>query len=554
MVETLGLLKEILLYYEKYRIKVISCFVTNIMVGVTNIVSPILLLKIFDEGIESKNIQRTLIYSSLFVAIAIVNVSTDLLYSKLSILLERNMATDLRLKLIKRLEKYNGTFFSEIDNGELYTLLYSDVERIPVIITGQFLNLIKNILTLLGLGVFLSSLNYKLLGILILFQVLIIRTQAKYNKEIEFHNEEFRDELIEKNKVAQDIVYNYIWIIGANLLEYTYKRINNSENNYNKKWRYLSLKIKKNDIVLFLLNTVMIASILAFGGIQVINGTLSMGALITFNIFSQRFCNPIIQIYKFPSDIIDAKISWNKIKKQLISEKTMVDVHTNYSLHGDIELVNVNYAYGKKEILSNCSISIPSNKSYAIIGKSGAGKSTMAKLLYRILEVNDGDILIDGHSIKTIGIENIRNQISYISQEVYIFNGTLRENLNVRNNISDEEIIETLKKVSLFTWFSRLENGLETNMGDNGIKISGGEKQRLALARAVLRSSNIIILDESTSMLDEITESKIVDLIYSIFKDKTILMITHKKALAKKLDNIIEVNNGNIKYVDKRAI
>lgn len=553
MVETVKFLNNIYLYYKDYKTKIIVCFFISMIVGATNILSPIVLLRIFDKGIENKSVKMTLIYSGVFVVIAITNSIMDYIYSKLSVSFERSMATDLRLQLVNKLGKYNGNFFSELDNGELYTLLYSDVEKIPRVITGHTLNLLRNILTLFGLSIFLSSLNYKLLIILLLFQIIIIKTQTYFNKVIERENEDFRSELIEKNKFAQEMVNNFIQIISANLLINTYKRIERSEDRYNKKWTELTVAMKKNDIVIYLLNTLMIAVILTVGGIEVIRGMLTMGALITFNIFSQRFCNPIVQIYKFPTDIIDSKISWDKINKQLLNEKEMSDINTYYDLCGDIELVRVNYSYGEKQILTDCTLRIKQNNSYAIVGKSGAGKTTMAKLIYRIIEANEGEIIIDGHNIKKIGIDNIRNQISYISQEAYILNGTLKENLSVRNDTTEEDIINTLEKVCLGPWYKKLDEGLCTNLGDNGVKLSGGEKQRIAMARALLRNSNIIIMDESTSMLDEKTELRIIDLITTVFKNKTVIMITHKKTVAKKLDNIIEVENGKVRYIDKVA-
>ncbi|MCR4568490.1 MAG: ABC transporter ATP-binding protein/permease [Pseudobutyrivibrio sp.] len=554
MVEAYSFIKSVFILYKKYIVKILVCLFLSIAVGVTNIVSPIVMLRIFEAGIEKNSIKRTLIYSGLFVLVALVNVIVDYIYGKQSATIERNMATDLRVKIIKKIEKFEGSFFSEIDNGELYTLLYSDVEKVPTVITGHFLNLVKNILTLCGLGIFMSSLNMKLLMVLLVFQVFIIITQAKYTKKLERFNDEFRDEVIRKNNLAQEMVNNFLQIIAANIIKNTYRRIKKSEENFNNKWIKLTSETKLSYSIVYALNTAMIAAILSIGGILVIRENISMGALITFNIFSQRFSTPIVQIYRFPTDIIDSKISWEKLQKKINDMETMRDYKTDYNLEGNIELKNVNYSYGRKKILSNCSLRIKPRKSYAIVGKSGVGKSTLVKLIYRILEVNEGSIVIDGYNVNQIGIDNIRSQIAYISQEVFIANGTLRENLCVSENIKDKDIIRILEKVCLGDWYYKLERGLDTNLGDNGVKISGGERQRIAMARALLRNSSIILLDEATSMLDEKTESQIIDLISKLFDGKTLIMITHKKSIAKKMDNVIEIKNGSIEFIDKYAI
>lgn len=222
----------------------------------------------------------------------------------------------------------------------------------------------------------------------------------------------------------------------------------------------------------------------------------------------------------------------------------------------NIELLNsfknVSYSYNKNNnIIEDLSFKIKSNTSIALVGESGSGKSTIVKLIMGLIKYNEGHILIDGNELSKINLSSFYNYVTYVSQETPIFDGSLRENLIFDKNIDDERILKVLKLVSLDKFYEKLENGLETELGEKGIRMSGGERQRVALARLFFDDSKIIILDESTSAMDNITEKIVVENVLKHLKNKTIIVIAHRLETIKDIDIIYVLSSSNIKEEGK---
>ena len=217
-------------------------------------------------------------------------------------------------------------------------------------------------------------------------------------------------------------------------------------------------------------------------------------------------------------------------------------------IDGKIEFKNVTYSYSdsSKNIIEDLSFTINKNSSIALVGESGSGKSTIIKLIMGLIKYKDGSILIDKNELKEINLNSFYDSVTYVSQDSPIFDGTLRENLILDKKINDEEIIKVLKLVNLDKFYERLEKGLSTELGEKGIRMSGGERQRVALARLFFDNSKIIILDEATSAMDNITEKEVMENVLTKLKDKTIIIIAHRLETIKDVDNIFVLNDGKI--------
>ena len=439
-----------------------------------------------------------------------------------------------------------GVFFNNVDNGELYTILYGDVEKIPTFLTNTVLNLIKDVLTLFGLIFFLSKLQLELLIILIVYQICIVLVQNKFKVKIEEENIKYRDSIIEKNKASHEFIFNLFSVICAKLGNKIYKTLRIKEQaNIKCNCNLISINLK-NTLVISFINALMIATILCFGGIKVVLGQLSIGALVTFNIFSQRFITPITSIYRFPTEILDYKLSWIKIKEKIIETDILDDVGEEITDIDKITFSDVSFKYSDIPILKKCGFQLKTGNMYALVGISGSGKSTIVKLILRLWDKYEGDIYINNKDIRTIKIDSLRNKMSYISQDIFLLNGTLRENLQSKGNEPDDCLIDVLYKVNLGTWFENLTKGLDTVLGENGAKISGGEKQRIVIARTILQNPQVIIFDEATSMLDEKNEENIISLIKNELKNCLIIFITHRLRSINSVDSILVLDNGRI--------
>ena len=285
-------------------------------------------------------------------------------------------------------------------------------------------------------------------------------------------------------------------------------------------------------------------------GYAVLKSNLSVGAIVTVISLLGKAYEPIAI---FNVEYVDYKLNRVTVKKYIDfldskDDKSLISGKVLKGIIGNIEFKNVSYSYNNLEnVIENLSFKINANSSIALVGESGAGKSTIIKLIMGLIKYKSGKILIDEEELSDLNLNTLYDNITYVSQEAPIFDGTLRENLIFDKKINDEQILKVLKLVCLDRFYERLENGLDTELGEKGIRISGGERQRVALARLFFDDSKMIILDEATSAMDNITEKMIMKNVIGQLKNKTLIIIAHRLETIKDVDTIYVLSNGAIK-------
>jgi ATP-binding cassette subfamily B protein len=287
-----------------------------------------------------------------------------------------------------------------------------------------------------------------------------------------------------------------------------------------------------------------------FGIMQVINGNLTLGSLMAFMTMAGFFMEPVNRLVGLQLQLQEANISMRRITEILDYKReqdgqTLNDIPT---VAGDITIKNVTFRYGnRKPVINNLTFNIPKGKKVALVGSSGSGKSTIAKLLLKYYEPEAGDILIDGVDVNEYSNESIRRAIAYVPQSIELFSKSIYDNIRVtKMNSTLDEVREAAKKADAHEFIRRLPMQYYTHLEEAGAGLSGGEKQRIAIARAFLKDSDFYILDESTSNLDFATENIIFDMIYNKFRSKSMLIIAHRLSTIKNCDTIIVLENGEI--------
>ena len=289
-------------------------------------------------------------------------------------------------------------------------------------------------------------------------------------------------------------------------------------------------------------------------GYAVLKSDLSVGAIVTVISLLGKAYEPIAI---FNVEYVDYKLNKVTVKKYIELLDIKDDEALNNGsklkeLNGNIEFKNVYYSYnGERNIISNLSFKINKNSSIALVGESGSGKSTIIKLIMGLIKYNKGNILIDNKELSGLNLNSFYDNVTYVSQEAPIFDGTLRENLIFDKKISDEEILKVLSLVCLDKFYEKLENGLDTELGEKGIRMSGGERQRVALARLFFDDSKIIILDEATSAMDNITEKFVMKNVVKQLDNKTLVVIAHRLETIKDVDKIYVLSDGIIQEEGK---
>ena len=296
------------------------------------------------------------------------------------------------------------------------------------------------------------------------------------------------------------------------------------------------------------LNSLTVAAILGYGGFKVITGELSLGGLVSFNLYSQRFIGPITQLAQYNTEIVTSMISWQRIRNLLNTPIEVIDGEENINALGNIEFKDVNFSYDdKSEVFNDLNLKFEKGKVHALVGPSGVGKTTLIHLILRLWNINSGQIDFEGHCIEDINIKDLRDQISLVSQNIFLLNDNIYNNIVLGNeNISKEHLDKILKQADIYNFINSLPDKLDTMIGENGRKVSGGEKQRISIARALLKNSSILIFDEATSMLDNETEDNIISQLLTVFKNKTIILVAHRLSTVKNADIIYVLKDGQV--------
>ncbi|KEZ93381.1 ABC transporter ATP-binding protein [Nonlabens ulvanivorans] len=299
------------------------------------------------------------------------------------------------------------------------------------------------------------------------------------------------------------------------------------------------------------LGIAVIGVLLWFGGRMVlVDGTIAGSTFITFMGLAYAILTPAKALSKASYGVKKGNAAAERVLQILHTENTIVDPTNPITIDcfkQGIDINNVTFAYEDENVLKNFSLHIPKGKSVALVGQSGSGKSTIANLLTRFYDVQEGTISMDGHDIKDLSLKSLRDQMALVTQDSILFNDTIAVNVALANkNASDEEIINALKIANAWEFVKDLPDGIHTNIGDSGGKLSGGQKQRLSIARAVLKNAPILVLDEATSALDTESERLVQDALEKVMKNRTSIVIAHRLSTIQNADNIVVMNKGEI--------
>jgi ATP-binding cassette subfamily B protein len=295
--------------------------------------------------------------------------------------------------------------------------------------------------------------------------------------------------------------------------------------------------------------TAATAAVFLYGGWMIISGSMSIGTMVAFMAYHMRLLSPIQNLMGMTSGLATARVSLGRIF-ELFDTPAEVREAPNairlYAAQGGFRLENVSIKYNRKAVLENISLQIPAGAFCAILGPSGVGKSTMADLLVRNLDPDQGHILLDGEDLKEIALADLRREVMLVDQSPYLFNTTIRENISYALPAADLVDIERAGRAAgLDELIQRLPEGYETKTGERGLALSAGERQRIALARALLRRPRVLILDEPTSALDSETEKLVASNLREALPSSTLIVITHRPALAAIADCVIEIESAN---------
>ncbi len=450
-----------------------------------------------------------------------------------------------RKELGDKLHKLPMNYFFKRDTGDLTSVMMRDYTTVNESAV-QILNVVTCFARLILAIVAFTIIDYRMAIALLISIPLSIPFVFLGKKYINKHN----DALIE----AQQNSYTHTleFLDGMQTL----RAFNKGGENFTvlrntfDELRSHSIKIEAafapiSVISRFVLNS-GIGITIGVGAYYFLNGELTPTVYIGFIVIATQMYSPLMLIYYFLSDIERIRKSSNRIK-EVFDEEVNSENANKSTNSSDITFENVRFSYGKNEVLKGINLKVEPNTITALVGLSGSGKTTITRLIARFWKVNEGEVKIGGVNVKDLAAENLQNLVSIVFQDVYLFNDTIRNNITMgKDGVSDHDIFEICKKACCYDFIKGLPNGLDTMVGEGGNTLSGGEKQRISIARALIKDAPIVMLDEATSSLDTENEFFIQQALSELVKDKTVIVIAHRLHSIANADNILVLDNGEI--------
>lgn len=463
------------------------------------------------------------------------------------------VVADVRHKIYRHLQSQSLRFYENSQTGELMSRLVNDTDKLEHLISHALPDTLVNVLMLIGVSAVLLSMNGTLMLLTLIpipFVIMAVRLFARYTRPA-FHTRQA--DLAELNANLQDN------LSGIREIQAFNQEHNESLNIWDKivKFRDSNLKALKlmatfSPLIEFTssLGTIIV---IYLGGRLAFNGNLSVADLVAFFLYLEMFYQPIRALTQAWEHTQEAVVGAERVRHLLRQEPEIKDTPASRPLpgraRGELRFENMSFHYNRGiDVLKDIDLVIPEKTMTALVGPTGVGKTTMAGLIARFYDAVEGSVKLDGQDVKDIRIEDLRRNISMVLQDVFLFNGTLEENIKFgRPDATHEEVVAAAKSANAHEFIETFPEGYQTRIGERGIKLSGGQKQRISIARALLKDAPVLILDEATSAVDTETEKLIQEALDKLMEGRTTVIIAHRLSTIQKADNIVVLEEGEIR-------
>ena len=548
----ISLLFRVIAFAKPYKKQFIIATISAIILSFLGPLRPMLINHAIDNFIIISDPENLFKITLLLIALLFTEGFIQFFYIYLSTWIGQNVILDLRRKIFKHIMSLKMKFFDKTPIGTLVTRAVSDIETIADIFSQGLLVIIAELLKLIIVLIFMFYTDWRLsLVTLLTIPVLLVAT-AWFKRNIKASFQDVRDKVSSINSFVQEHIVgmNIVQIFNREQAEFKkFKKINSEHRDAHLRSIFYYAVFFP---VVEVLSAVSIGLVVWYGGQGIISGKeITIGEIIAFIIYIQMMFRPIRQLAdRF--NILQMGIVGSERVFRVIDTDEKIENDGNIEvsdLAGDISFENVWFRYKKDQwILKDLSFSIKSGNFLALVGHTGAGKSSIIRILNRFYEIEKGNIKIDDISIKNLTLESLRNNIALVQQEVFLFSDSIFNNISLyEENISEELIIRSSKEIGIYDFIMSLPNGFNYVVGERGVTLSSGQRQLIAFLRVYVRNPKILILDEATASIDSSTEKLIQNALDKLSKNRTTIVIAHRLSTIVKADKILLLEQGKIK-------
>ncbi|WP_342985022.1 ABC transporter ATP-binding protein [Clostridium saudiense] len=543
-------LKRLTKYMKPYKNKITISVVLMLISSFVSLLGPYLIKIALDDIIPSGNLIN-LIILSLIYALSLILVSA---FMKQRILtmgeVGQDILVDMRNDLFVNLQTLPFSYYDSRPHGKILVRVVNYINSLSDLLSNGFVNLIADTVTLLITIIFMFCLDYKLALVSLIALPVLIAVMMSLKKAQRLANQKLSSKQSNMNAYVHESINGIKVTQSFSREEENMKIYEDVCKQYSDSWID---SVKLNFLVWPSIDIISVASIslIYLFGILIFDSSIKVGVLVAFIGYVWRFWAPITNIGNFYNTIINAMAYLERIFETM-DEKPLIHDEPNAkilpSVEGHVEFKNVTFMYEEDNpILKNIDMNINSGESIALVGPTGAGKSTIVSLISRFYDINEGEILIDGINIKDVTLKSLRQQMGIMLQDSFIFSGTIMDNIRYgKLDATDEEVIEAAKIVQAHEFIMEFENGYYTEVNERGSRLSVGQRQLISFARALLANPRILILDEATSSIDTQTELLLQKGLDELLKGRTSFIIAHRLSTIKNSSRIMYIDDGRI--------
>lgn len=544
-------LKRSFKYMKKYKKKMIIAFVLSVFAAISGLFGPLITQYALDKTIPEKNIPQLFMLVGLLVVTIAISIAFSNIRSRIMTVVGQDIIYDIRTDLFAHLQKLPFQYYDDRPHGKILIRVVNYVNSVSDMLSNGVINVILEFLNMLFIMIFMFFVDVRLslvvlsgLPFFVVIMMAIKKRQRRAWQDV-------------SNKSSNMNAYLQENIVGARVTQIFTREEENEEifdrlsQKYRKSWMkavtYSNLVWPSVDNI----STLVRAAIFAVGLLLLSPATVTLGTIAAMTSYASSFWQPILNLSNLFNNFIN-NIAYLERIFETLDEPVTVDDKPNAvemkPITGNISFENVTFAYEEgKNVLENVSFDVKAGESIALVGPTGAGKSTIVSLLSRFYNLNGGKITIDGEDISEVTLHSLRSQMGIMLQDSFIFSGTILDNIRYgKLDATQEEIIKACKTVCADEFISEMKDGYMTEVNERGSKLSGGQKQLISFARTLLSDPKILVLDEATSSIDARTERLLQQGLQELLKGRTSFIIAHRLSTIKNCDRIMYINNKGI--------
>lgn len=540
-------------YYKPHKSLLLIDLICAFGLASLDLVLPVLSKTIINEVIIDKNISKLVYIGILLLAIYVVQSFLLYFISYWGHVMGSRIEYDLRKDIFNHIQTLPHTFFDKTQTGQIMSRIVNDLDKLSEFAHHGPEDLFISCIMFIGSVLIMLSYQWRLAIVVMVFIPLLLFFAIKKRKVMTKSFAELRNRIAQINGDLENSLSGIRVVKAFSNEAYEKEKFDEGNASYRDSMK-TAFKVMAEfftgiTFLIGLLNT----TVLTYGSYLVINDLMDVGSLVAFLLLINFFMNPIRKLVNFVEEYQKSMTGFDRFMEIMNTRSDINEIDSPVVLkkvEGHIKFSNVTFSYENDDskVLNNLNLDIEKGKTLALVGPSGGGKTTLSHLIPRFYDVSDGVISIDGVDIKDMELSSLRKHIGIVQQQVFLFTGTIKDNIKYGNlDASDEEIVSSAKKARIHDFVMSLENGYDSEVGEKGVMLSGGQKQRISIARVFLKNPSILILDEATSALDNETEIKIQEALEDLSRGRTSLVIAHRLSTIRNADEIIVLSEDGIK-------